>query len=294
MFEIDEGTGDRDEWFFRRTLIAEGSDDSVFTLEDGTWRRIVGRWLGGEEIVHRDYATGAGYTVRFGDGEFGRLPAQDSLFEVEYRLGSGASGNVPAGAVSALEIPAELSPLAAQLVRVTNPFPVTSGVDPESAAEIKLLTPEAYKSETFFAVRPEDYGTQAEKLDFVQRAQGTLPLDGFVAFGDDRRGSVGRLRALAGPARTGRGAAALPPSGRPGRDREGSEVRQPRSLHQHLRIAGRLPGSGSRARDGGAIRRRAVRGRDPASSTPTTSRSERRSGGARSKPPSSPWRASRR
>jgi hypothetical protein len=34
--------------------------------------------------------------------------------------------------------------------------------------------PEAYKSETFFAVRPEDYGTQAEKLGFVQRAQGTL------------------------------------------------------------------------------------------------------------------------
>jgi len=174
VFEIDESTGNRDEWFFRRTLIAEGSDDSVFTLEDGTWQRIVGRWLGGEEIVHRDYASSAGYTVRFGDGEFGRLPPQDALFEVEYRLGSGASANVPASAVSALEIPAEISPLAAQLVRVGNPFPVTSGVDPESATEIKLLTPEAYKSETFFAVRPEDYGAQAEKLDFVQRAQGTF------------------------------------------------------------------------------------------------------------------------
>ncbi len=37
-----------------------------------------------------------------------------------------------------------------------------------------MLTPEAYKSETFFAVRPEDYGTQAEKLSFVQKAQGTF------------------------------------------------------------------------------------------------------------------------
>lgn len=206
LFEIDEGTGDRDEWFFRRTLIAEGSDDSVFTLEDGAWRRIVGRWLGSEEIVHRDYASGAGYTVRFGDGEFGRLPAPGSLFEVEYRLGSGASGNVPAGAVSALEIPAEISPLAAQLVRASNPFPVTSGVDPESAAEIKLLTPEAYKSETFFAVRPEDYGAQAEKLDFVQRAQGSFrwtgswlsvmtavdPLDAFE-LSPDRRAQVEAL-----------------------------------------------------------------------------------------------------
>jgi hypothetical protein len=174
VFELDEATGTSDEWFFRRTLIAEGDDDNVFTLEDGTWRRIVGRWRGGVELVHRDYATGAGYTVRFGDGEFGRLPAAGALFEVEYRLGSGAKANVPAGSVNALEIPAEISLLATQLVAATNPFPVTSGVDPESADDIKLLTPEAYKAETFFAVRPEDYGTQAEKLGFVQRAQGSF------------------------------------------------------------------------------------------------------------------------
>lgn len=174
VFEIDEDEGEADEWVYRRTLMAEGSDDSVFTLEDGTWRRIVGRWLGSEERVHRDYATGAGYTVRFGDGEFGRVPAEGSLFELRYRLGSGAKANVPAGAVSALRILANVSPLASRVSAVSNPFPVTGGVDPESAAEIKLLTPEAYKSETFFAVRPEDYGGQAEKLDFVQRAQGSF------------------------------------------------------------------------------------------------------------------------
>jgi hypothetical protein len=172
--ELDEDEKPSDEWLFRRSLIEEGDDDDVFTLEDGTWRRIVGRWLGGAELVHRDYATGAGYTVRFGDGEFGRLPAAGTLFEVRYRLGSGVKGNVPAGSVNALEIPGKTSPLRARLVAATNPFPVTNGVDPESADEIKLLTPEAYKAETFFAVRPEDYGTQAEKLDFVQRAQGTF------------------------------------------------------------------------------------------------------------------------
>jgi len=177
LYEPDEDEPDEDEpdqWSFRRTLIDESGDDNVFTLEDGTWRRIVGRWLGGAELVHRDYATGAGYTVRFGDGEFGRLPAAGALFEVDYRLGSGVKGNVPAGSVNALEIPAKASPLATRLVAASNPFPVTSGVDPESADEIKLLAPEAYKAETFFAVRPEDYGTQAEKLDFVQKAQGSF------------------------------------------------------------------------------------------------------------------------
>jgi hypothetical protein len=174
VFEVDEDSGDLDEWVFRRTLIGESSDDSVFTIEDGTWRRIVGRWIEGVEIVHRDYALGAGYTVRFGDGEFGRLPRQGARFEVQYRLGAGAAANVPAGAVSALEIPSESSLLSERVVAVRNPLPVVSGVDPESASEIKLLTPEAYKAETFFAVRPEDYGTQAEKLDFVQRAQGSF------------------------------------------------------------------------------------------------------------------------
>ena len=174
VFQIDQDANDADAWSFQRTLITESSDDSVFTLEDGTWRRIVGRWRGDEEIVHRDYATGAGYTVRFGDGEFGRLPARGSLFEVQYRLGSGAAANVPAGAVSALQIPGEVSPLAAQLLAVGNPFPVDNGIDPESATEIKSMMPEAYKSETFFAVRPEDYGAQAEKLAFVQRAQGSF------------------------------------------------------------------------------------------------------------------------
>jgi hypothetical protein len=177
VFDI---TNAPDEWEFRRTLINESNDEEVFTLEDGTWRRVIGRWRGGVELVHRDYVGSAGYTVRFGDGEFGQLPAEGSLFEIQYRLGSGARANVPAGAVSAVRIRREppladvTSPLETLVSAVNNPFPVTSGIDPESATEIKLLTPEAYKSETFFAVRPEDYGTQAEKLSFVQRAQGSF------------------------------------------------------------------------------------------------------------------------
>jgi hypothetical protein len=57
---------------------------------------------------------------------------------------------------------------------VTNPWPVQDGTDPESAADIKLLTPEAYRAEVFFAVKPEDYGTQAARLPFVQRGHGAL------------------------------------------------------------------------------------------------------------------------
>ncbi len=167
-----------DSWRFERSLLPFGGDDQVFTLEDGMWRRIAGYWRDGEEYVHRDYATGAGYTVRFGDGEHGRLPARGSLFHVEYRLGSGTRANLAAWAVSAVALPHHTPPLVSPLdglvAEVSNPFPIASGVDPETATQIKLLTPEAYQAETLFAVRPEDYGAQAEKLDFVQKAQGAF------------------------------------------------------------------------------------------------------------------------
>jgi hypothetical protein len=55
-----------------------------------------------------------------------------------------------------------------------NPFPVSNGFDPETPSQIKLSAPDAYKSETFFAVRPEDYGTQAATLASVQQAQGSF------------------------------------------------------------------------------------------------------------------------
>lgn len=167
-----------DPWSFARTLLGCPEDAEAYTLEDGSWRRVAGYWRGGEEYVHRDYASGAGFTVRFGDGEFARLPPADSLFHVNYRLGGGARANLPAGAVSAVSIPNQDPPQVGALDGLVetlgNPFPITNGVDPESPEQIKMLTPAAYQAETLFAVRPEDYGAQAEKLEFVQRAQGSL------------------------------------------------------------------------------------------------------------------------
>ena len=167
-----------DPWSFVRSLLGCPENAEAYTLEDGSWRRIAGYWLDGEEYVHRDYASGAGFTVRFGDGEFARLPPADALFHATYRLGGGARANLPAGAVSAVSIPNQdpphVGPLDGLVESLGNPFPITSGVDPETAEQIKMLTPAAYQAETLFAVRPEDYGAQAETLEFVQRAQGSL------------------------------------------------------------------------------------------------------------------------
>jgi len=172
-------------WEFQRSLLESASDEPAFTLEDGTWRRIVLYRNGVEEFIHQDYAAGAGYTLRFGDGMFGRLPARGTVFRVHYRLGPGVLANVGADTITKFNLPSSSTTCAGDpaeptmpvsgpnhVVSVTNPWPVLDGVDPESSADIKLLTPEAYRADRFFALQAQDYGEQAQKLPFVQRGNG--------------------------------------------------------------------------------------------------------------------------
>lgn len=174
-------TRDGDPWLYQRSLLEADADDEAFTLEDGTWRRIVTYRRAGVEFVHQDYASGQGYTLRFGDDTFGREPGRGSIFRAKYRLGPGALANVPADTITRFNLfppatPCQGEPpepvMPAAVVSVTNPWPVIDGADPESASDVKLLTPDAYRAELFFAVKPEDYGMQAERLPFVQRGNG--------------------------------------------------------------------------------------------------------------------------
>lgn len=156
------------EWTWRRALVGVNSSqpaDRDFALDDGFWRRVVGYRRIGQEIVHVDYATGDGATLRFGDGEFGLIPAAGEHFEITYRLGNGRVGNVPAGALTDFDH-AALPTIDA----VTNPLPATDGSDPETPFEIRQSAPEAFRAITFRAVRPEDYSEAAERLPWVQRA----------------------------------------------------------------------------------------------------------------------------
>jgi hypothetical protein len=160
------------EWEWRRSLVGVNSsqpNDTDFTLDDGVWRRVVGYQRAGTEVVHVDYATGSGSTLRFGDGEFGEIPAVDTLFQVTYRLGNGRIGNVAAGTLTQFDIGA--LPF---ITAVTNPLAATDGIDPESPQQVRKLAPDAFRAITFRAVRPEDYAEAAERLDWVQRAGGAF------------------------------------------------------------------------------------------------------------------------
>ncbi len=156
-------------WQWRRSLLGTRSSrpaDPDFTLDDGTWDRAVGYQRLGGEVVHRDYLSTIGTTVRFGDGEFGLIPAAGTWFHVVYRLGGGARTNVAAGSLVHHALPF--------VEKISNPLPAAGGVDPETFEDLRRLAPDAFRAVTFRAVTPGDYAEAAERLPWVQRAGATL------------------------------------------------------------------------------------------------------------------------
>ena len=153
------------EWTWRRELLGTNSSlptSTDFRLDDGFWRRVVGYRRIGTEIVQRDYATGEGKTIRFGDGEFGATPSAGSIFQVSYRIGLGADENVTVGTLTQCALPIVQS--------VSNPLPTIGAADPETPLQVLQLAPEQFRYLTYRAVRPEDYAEALERLDWVQRA----------------------------------------------------------------------------------------------------------------------------
>ncbi len=160
---IEQGSG----WEWRRSLLGVSSSqpsDQHFTLEDGTWDRVVGYWRSGQEVMHVDYSSNEGFTIRFGDDEFGMLPIEGSVFQATYRLGNGRMMNVPADAIT------EFDNGLSYIESVSNPLAADDGQNPETPAEVRKLAPEAFRHLTYRAVRPEDYAEAAERLPWVQRA----------------------------------------------------------------------------------------------------------------------------
>lgn len=169
LWEIDAA----DEWEWRSSLIGTASStpfDSHFTLDDGVWDRLVGYPTPGNEYVFRDYKASAGFTMRFGDGEFGRTPPSGAVFTAVYRLDSNAvnAGNLPREVLSTLPNPPSF------VESATNPAASLGDAQPESALSIRQNAPQAFREDLLRAVKPDDYAVAAEKLSWVQNAGATM------------------------------------------------------------------------------------------------------------------------
>ena len=142
--------------------------DPAYTLEDGTFRRVFGVERVGGPFEFADYASDEGATIRFGDGEFGRAPADGAVFEVLYRLGNGRLMNVAQDTLTLL--PGGAPP---GVVSVRNPLAAEGGRDPETDERIRVNAPQHFRQRPLRAVRPEDYAEIAERLPWVQKAGAT-------------------------------------------------------------------------------------------------------------------------
>jgi hypothetical protein len=151
------------DWLFSRSLLDADGLEPAFTVDPVAWRAIA--WGNDGKPTHYEIDGDQGASIRFGDGVFGQAPGEGDLFDVAYRTGLGAVGNVAADTITAVD------PAWSQLVAsARNPFPVTDGADAETAEHIRRMAPQAFRAVQFRAVRPEDYEAAAESLDWVQKA----------------------------------------------------------------------------------------------------------------------------
>lgn len=159
--EIRVGVVGGEPWFWHQRLIETGQSDPVYTVDPARFA-LLDYWL---QIS--DYDGDEGATIRFGDGTRGRIPAHGTLFEVTYRVGGGARGNVAASTLT------KLDPFAAALgiTAVNNPLHASGGRDEEPEDQVRDRAPEKFRRNPLRAVRPEDYERAAmEDKKNVQRA----------------------------------------------------------------------------------------------------------------------------
>ena len=120
--------------------------------------------------------------LRFGNGQHGMAPPDDSYIQATYRIGSGTKGNVGSDAlvhvIQPEPLPAGWPDIAGHTdgggTGIRNPLPAQGGTDPESIEKVKRLAPEALHEEQHRAVTEADYARAAKKHPEVSGAVATF------------------------------------------------------------------------------------------------------------------------
>ena len=106
--------------------------------------------------------------LRFGDGTFGKRPAEGEVFLPRYRVGNGMRGNVGPGAIAHL-VRDNLGAVASSLrtgqgrPAIWNPLPGAGGADPETIDAVRQRAPYAFRIQER-AVTPADFADVATRL----------------------------------------------------------------------------------------------------------------------------------
>jgi hypothetical protein len=172
--EVNVNESQQRYWDYEPSLLAGRSENLIYTLEDGTYRHVIRFLVNGEWVEVIDRASGRGFTIRFGDNEFGMTPSDGTLFRATHRTGPLAGANLAAETVTVLNQPPGAkpapTPLSNYATNVFNPLPIMSGRDQMDLQTIKFMAPDAWRVRFERAVRDEDFREIAERLDWVSKA----------------------------------------------------------------------------------------------------------------------------
>jgi hypothetical protein len=147
---------------FATSLLDATPIDFAYTVDPAAWR-VTSPVT--SDLPQWDYDGDQGDTIRFGFEGFGAPPNDGDVYDVTYRIGVGATGNVAAEAIHTVDPTA-----ATYLAAVRNPFIVTNGADQETALHIQRMAPQQFRAVQFRAVQPADYVAAAETLPWVLSA----------------------------------------------------------------------------------------------------------------------------
>jgi hypothetical protein len=175
-------------WDFVEQIVDADAEDHAYTVEHGLWREVLRYQKPSGDVVHRDYASNAGFSLRFGDRGFGIAPADATILQATYLTAPGMDANLPANTVTYLAEPgvAGAIPTMDYAEWVKNPFPISSAKAPEAVDNIRLNAPQAYQALTLRAVKNQDYKDILERRETLQQADantrwtGSWPTD-FIA-----------------------------------------------------------------------------------------------------------------
>nr|AWJ66041.1 hypothetical protein [uncultured bacterium] len=161
-------------WEWRESLLDGDEQARIFTLEPGLVAPILSYERLGEVFTFQDHAGSAGFTIRLGDGTFGRRAEPGDLFLARFRTNPGPGANLPAGSIRFLTDPGDGAavPHAAlgDVTAVTNPIPSRGARAAETAERTRLLAPELYKLNPLRAVVSDDYRNILGRISWVQQA----------------------------------------------------------------------------------------------------------------------------
>jgi hypothetical protein len=156
-------------WTFFRDLLGADFDSAAYTLEEGMWREVWTHQTPLEDVRFQDYASDRGWTLRFGAAGFGRGPDDAQILQARFTTAPGSRANLPPDSVVHLTAAGSATTLA-NVIAVSNPLPIDSGRNEESADSVRIDAPEAFRALPLRAVRPEDYSQIIQRLPWVQRA----------------------------------------------------------------------------------------------------------------------------